>query len=46
MDSKTKIESEEKGQHVQLLQGFQHETLWSHGNSRHATVSRGSQQTL
>ena len=35
VDSKTKIESEENGQHVQR---FQHETLWSYNNSRHATV--------
>ena len=46
VDSKTKIESEENGQHVQRLQGFQHETLWSYSKSRHATVLRGSQQTF
>ena len=46
VDSKTKMESEENGQHVQPLQGFQHETLWSYSNSRHATVPRGSQQTF
>ena len=46
VDSKTKIESEESGQHVRRLQGFQHETLWSYSNSRHATVPRGSQQTF
>ena len=27
VDSKTKIESEENGQHAQRVQGFQHETL-------------------
>ena len=46
VDSKTKIESEENGQHVQRLQGFQHETLWGYSNSRHATVPLGSKQTL
>ena len=46
VDSKTKIESEENGQRVQRLQGFQHETLSSYSNSRHATVPRGNQQTL
>ena len=46
VDSKTKIESEENGQHVQRLQGFQHETLWGYSNSRHATVLVGSKQTL
>ena len=33
VDSKTKIESEENGQHMQCLQDFQHKTLWSYSNS-------------
>ena len=39
VDYKTKVQSEENGQHVQRLQGFEHETLWSYSNSRHATFS-------
>ena len=39
----TEIQSEENGQHVQRMQGIQHETLWAYSNSR---LPGRRQQTL
>ena len=46
VEPETEIQSEENGQHVQRMQGIQHETLWAHRNSWHATLPGRSQQTL